>query len=541
MSGFQPDAFQPDAFQTGAISSGAAATHTFREPIITRIFAKRAAESGFIGQSLLLTTLAAAAAIAPFVPAQLDNPVTRKATPIVQPASNLLLTTLAPVGLPEGRQQDFPNPVTNKYVLRTTIARGGFVDAAVVEIPIGSQHDWQNPVPRKASPRTDESTFGRLPSSIIPPMPDGLAEHSANPVARRPAGQTDLPENLLLSTLVPAAAPPFVQSAFANPATRRPAGQADTPENLLTSTLAPAAAQDFPPGRPLDWQNPARAKSLLRVNIHRSSYDPPIEATPLPVGRQLDWTNPFYRKSLTGLEVEHARYYEVSDPFKPALWPNPQVRSAAQQPQLWQNLLLGTLSTPPPALPVGRQTEWPNPAQPKWQVRGDARGNLLLTTLFVAPALPPGRQLDWTNPPKPKWRDVRYSFTGTPLPNAIPPVTGFPSFSGPIPDQSVYQWTNTDRVKAGAFFSDVRTFRLAGNVPPGMGINVDTGDIYGIPSELGVYAGITVIATNNFGSTASNAFTITITLQPNPDTSGQLLGPRRIRALGLKAFARKRS
>lgn len=285
--------------------------------------------------------------------------------------------------------------------------------------------EWENPR-TKARVQPPLTVSGRPPNTIPPPYPAGRAQVTESPVARRIA---------------------------------RPAEQ---PPNLLPDTLAPVVAGEFPPGRTSDFPNPVRAKALLRVNHHRSAYDPPPQVFPLPVARQLDWPNPLVRKSLAGLEGGHVRYFDEPDYLLRSLqrdWPNPTVRRHAQPPQLVANRLVNLLFAAQP-VPVGRQLDWPNPVPRKAQVRGDADGNALLSTLFVQPPFPPGRQLDWTNPRLPKWQvrgdvessllvttlfvppaafppgrqqdwpnpvkerwpEVSYTFSGTPLPNDIPPA-----------------------------------------------------------------------------------------------------------------------
>lgn len=283
-----------------------------------------------------------------------------------------------------------------------------------------------NPIVRKAQAQPALTATGRPPNTIIPAFPvsrpDGVEHRLQRKKYVQPAlTATGRPPD----TIIPAF-PTSRPDTQTYPSARRSAQQAPQPPNLLLSTLAVAAPPELPVGRQTDWPNPVVRKHLLRTTIARSSYDPPapvVPPEPFPVGRQLDWPNPSKRRTLGGIEFEHASYQEIPDFLLTSLrhdWPNPVVRRSAQQPHPLPNLLSSTLFVTP--LPPFKQTDWQNPSKAHPRTQADSAGNLLLTTLYVAPQpFPPGRMQDFPNPVRAKYTQIRYEFSGTPVPNEIPP------------------------------------------------------------------------------------------------------------------------
>lgn len=378
-----------------------------RGPLITPIPKARAAQQVAPTPNLLVGTLASGAA-APFVPVVFDNPIKRQIARTLDDVPNLIGTTLAATA-PPFVPIDFPNP------------RG------------------------RIAPRIADSV-GPLPSSIY-------------------------------------AQPTFGPKDWPNPRGRAQPQQDQVP-NLLTDTLAPVATT--PPLRPVLFENPILKKRILTVTHHRSAYDAVATPNPMPVARLLDWQNPRGPSWLKGQEFERAQYQASVKPFAQYDWPNPtrrkhqnavvhfrasfDVTAAVFVPPFkqsdWQNprgakqwlrgdvsevLPLTTLYVPPAPLPIGLQRDWPNP-RGKIQWKRDAfERSLPLSTLYVPPAaLPVGLQRDFPNPTLPRPRDTKFTATGTPVPNTIPPAittTTPPSYPGGGMGGGKAKWWDEDKPK----------------------------------------------------------------------------------------------
>jgi hypothetical protein len=462
------------------------------------------------------------------------NPPRRRQSGFTEVSTNLLLTTLnaQAQAFPPGREQDWPNPVLRRRTVSVTYHRASFDPQPPIVPPPFAQLDWPLPSRRAGALPPPPQAVNTLLLSARPhaqldwPLPVRRAPHRLDGSQGRvvdsipaifPAGQTwqELPPRR---------------------AVRLPT---DVAPNLLLTTLS-AQAQAFPPGREQHWPNPVLRRRTVSVTYHRASFDPQPPIVPPPFA-QLDWPLPLRRNWLTGQQFEHVRYFARPDDallLAPQRdWPLPVRRRPTQQNEQYPNLVLRVVAERPFA-----QLDWPLPQRRRPVAQPQAQASLLTTTLFVPPqAFPPGREQHWPLPQRRPYRDWTIAFSGTPLPNAIPGDAGFPVFTGPIPDQNWVRFDTIDVIPGNTYFSDVRTFELGGAWPRGISIDLRRGTISGTPQELGTFTGLTVRATNNFGTRISNAFSVTITAQTNPDESGQLYGPRRIRAMGLKAFSRKRS
>ncbi len=411
-----------------------------RGPLITPIPKARAAQQVAPTPNLLVGTLASGAA-APFVPVVFDNPIKRQIARTLDDVPNLIGTTLAATA-PPFVPIDFPNP------------RG------------------------RIAPRIADSV-GPLPSSIYA-QPTFGPKDWPNPRGRAQPQHDQVP-NLLTDTLAPTVAP-LRPTLFENPTVRK---------RVLAVTHHRASYDVVPvstviPFTQSDWPNPKVVRRVLTVTYHRSAYDANPTPTPMPVARQQDWQNPRGKNWLKGQEFERAQYQASVKPFAQYDWPNPS-RRKYQGPVVhfrasfdvtaattvapfsqsdWQNprgarqwqrgdvsevLPLTTLFIPPQAQPIGLQRDWPNP-RGKIQWKRDAfERSLPLSTLYIPPApLPIGLQRDFPNPTLPRPRDTKFTATGTPVPNTIPPAVATtvpPSYPGGGMGGGKAKWWDEDKPK----------------------------------------------------------------------------------------------
>ena len=316
-----------------------------------------------------------------------------------------------PLVIPRAKTPAAQQPDIPRNLLLTTLA-------AVVAIAPFVNRDQPNPT-RRAAAAQQETSLGRLPSSI-PPPPPFVIEDQPRPTTRLPyafheSSQGRLPT--MPSMRIPGA------RELPQPLPARRVAQVELTPNLLTTTLRaapePLALRARDPRRPTE-----RQRAALQPTHARSSYDPGAPAAqPMPVGRLLDQPNPLQWRHMRGQEFVAAVY--TQRPIDVLLLPqrdfqNPTLARRVQQPQLYPNLLTTTLFAAPP--PPFKQTEQPNPTLAKRINRGEQAQVLPLTTLYVPPqALPIGLQRDFPNPLPIKLRDVHFQFDGTPLPNSLPP------------------------------------------------------------------------------------------------------------------------
>lgn len=316
-----------------------------------------------------------------------------------------------PLVIPRAKTPAAQQPDIPRNLLLTTLA-------AVVAIAPFVNRDQPNPT-RRAAAAQQETSLGRLPSSI-PPPPPFVIEDQPRPTTRLPYAFHESSQGRLPT--MPSMRIPGARELPQPPPARRVA-QVELTPNLLTTTLR-AAAQTIP-FRALDQPNPTvRLRAALQPTHARSSYDPGAPAAqPMPVGRLLDQPNPLQWRHMRGQEFVAAVY--TQRPIDVLLLPqrdfqNPTLARRVQQPQLYPNLLTSTLRVIP-AAPF-KQLDHPNPTLARRINRGEQAQVLPLTTLYVPPqALPIGLQRDFPNPLPIKLRDVHFQFDGTPLPNSLPP------------------------------------------------------------------------------------------------------------------------
>lgn len=85
-----------------------------------------------------------------------------------------------------------------------------------------------------------------------------------------------------------------------------------------------------------------------------------------------------------------------------------------------------------------------------------------------------------------------------------------PVFTGSIPDQTLIITFLMTPLDAGAYFTGAASYSYTGTLPIGVTFDSLTGIFSGTPTQLGVFPGIAVTATNIGGTTAANPFTITV-------------------------------
>lgn len=93
---------------------------------------------------------------------------------------------------------------------------------------------------------------------------------------------------------------------------------------------------------------------------------------------------------------------------------------------------------------------------------------------------------------------------------------------GNIPSQSYTQNTGTQTLNTAAFFVNATSYAISPALPAGATFNTSTGVISWNTATvaLGSYGPFTVTATNNMGSTPSNAFTLAEVVPPVPSLWG---------------------
>lgn len=96
---------------------------------------------------------------------------------------------------------------------------------------------------------------------------------------------------------------------------------------------------------------------------------------------------------------------------------------------------------------------------------------------------------------------------------AVDGVNRRPTFSGAMNDVTVLEDEDIEPI-SGDFSDpdgDGLTFGVFGNLPDGLEIDEDTGQITGSPDDVGIYAGLRIVATDPDGlSTGSNEFAISV-------------------------------
>jgi hypothetical protein len=229
----------------------------FRAPVVTRLQAKPHLNSGFVHQSLLLTTLVAVAAL-PFVQKSFDNPVTRRARQYEQVGVNTRLLSARPLN-----QFDWPNPVCraktaqdhSHSVLLSTLS------LAIPPAPF-AQWDWHNPSRKRAvtQDHAQSNLLSTLSLTVVPPFAQGDWQ---NP-SRRARTIQDHVHSVLGSTLSLTTVAPFAQREWTNPV-RRPTRGQDWQYSVTFTTLRLVF---IPPFSQTEWTNPQRQRTYLRGDVY---------------------------------------------------------------------------------------------------------------------------------------------------------------------------------------------------------------------------------------------------------------------------------
>lgn len=179
----------------------------FRAPVVTRLQAKPHLNSGFVHQSLLLTTLVAVA-VSPFVQKSFDNPVTRRARQYEQVGVNTRLLSARPLN-----QFDWPNPV---WRAKTAQDHSHSVLLSTLSLTIAApftQADWLNPVKRA---KTAQDCIQGIPRTLLIPAAPVSQKDWQNP-QRRASRTQDWSHSVLLSTLNRVDPRPFNKYDWPNP------------------------------------------------------------------------------------------------------------------------------------------------------------------------------------------------------------------------------------------------------------------------------------------------------------------------------------
>lgn len=232
----------------------------FRQPLVLPRAKTPAAQQPDIPRNLLLTTLAAVVAVAPFVNRDQPNP-TRRVAAAQQETSLGRLPTMPSMRIPGARE--LPQPPAARRVTQVEITPNLLTTTlrpATQTIPFRAI-DQPNPTVRLRAalqPTHARSSYDAGPP-VGGPMPVGRLLDQPNPLQwRHMRGQefvaavyTQRPIDVLL----------LPQRDFQNPVLARRVQQPQLYPNLLTTTLRAAQVAPF---KQLDWPNPTLAKRINR-------------------------------------------------------------------------------------------------------------------------------------------------------------------------------------------------------------------------------------------------------------------------------------
>jgi len=318
----------------------------FRQPLVLPRAKTPAAQQPDIPRNLLLTTLAAVVAVAPFVNRDQPNPTRRVAAAqqetslgrlptmpsmripgareLPQPPAarrvtqveitpNLLTTTLRPATqtIPF-RAIDQPNPTVRlRAALQPTHARSSYDAGPPVggPMPVGRLLDQPNPLQWRHM-RGQEfvaAVYTQRPIDLLLlPQRD-----FQNPVLARRVQQPQLYPNLLTTTLRAAQVAPFKQTDQPNPTLAKRINRGEQAQVLPLTTLY-VPPQAFPPGLQRDFPNPLPIK--LR-DVHFQ-----FDGTPLPNALPPPVTPPVVTPSSYvgggGMGGGKAKWWDETEPKK---------------------------------------------------------------------------------------------------------------------------------------------------------------------------------------------------------------------------------
>lgn len=318
----------------------------FRQPLVLPRAKTPAAQQPDIPRTLLLTTLAAVVAVAPFVNRDQPNPTRRVAAAqqetslgrlptmpsmripgareLPQPPAarrvtqveitpNLLTTTLRPATqtIPF-RAIDQPNPTVRlRAALQPTHARSSYDAGPPVggPMPVGRLLDQPNPLQWRHM-RGQEfvaAVYTQRPIDLLLlPQRD-----FQNPVLARRVQQPQLYPNLLTTTLRAAQVAPFKQTDQPNPTLAKRINRGEQAQVLPLTTLY-VPPQAFPPGLQRDFPNPLPIK--LR-DVHFQ-----FDGTPLPNALPPPVTPPVVTPSSYvgggGMGGGKAKWWDETEPKK---------------------------------------------------------------------------------------------------------------------------------------------------------------------------------------------------------------------------------
>lgn len=359
-------------------------TPTVRAPLYARILPAISILAATFATNLLLTTLAPVAA--PFSQDVWPVPTPVAVRRFEQAPPNLLLTTLASIDRPFVKT-DWPiQPPPAR--LRTDP-----VDNILVTLPPGSlppgQKAWPELQPlRQLTTSIPANLFGTLLAPTTAPFAQDDWPIPLKVVSLRPSEAT---RNLLL-TLPPGSLPPSSGLKTEVQAASRPLSINLGP-NLLSTLFAPTGEAPF---RQNDWPRipPPTNRIAPKHSAYRLSFGPPDIGAPFnrsdwPIQPKLNLLRPADSTANVLLRLPPPNIGPL--PFNQYLWPKLE-----KLPDIWGelaylNLSLGTLPF--------RQTNWPiQPLLPRLRP-ADAWSNV--TAFLPAPAVPlPFNASNWPIQPK---------------------------------------------------------------------------------------------------------------------------------------------
>jgi hypothetical protein len=240
---------------------------------------------GFTTPNLLLSTLAVAAVVAPFVQTDWQRPQARRSVQ-AQVYPNLLASTLG--------TRPFQVSHNTQTIRRSILADQVVPNSLILGIPPPpitapfAQSDWPSPARRG---QVYVPADGSLLALGIPPPPPFVQTDWLAPQAKRPARFDTFPN--LLAIFPPAVTAPFAQLDWPSPNVRARATQFATVYPNVTTRLVPP-----PPFKQTEWQTLKTRKFVALIN------DPPnlllktlfVPQLVLPFA-QRDWPQ-VYRKKL---------------------------------------------------------------------------------------------------------------------------------------------------------------------------------------------------------------------------------------------------